>query len=195
MEFGDILDRARAGDEDAINTMIGMARDYLLVIANDRRSAELQAFVNPSDFVQETLGTACVKLGSFRSRTPQAWKAWLRKILLEKINQEHRRLERRPRVHHFSDDAILELLHGGLSFAAAAPGDDVETRELRAAVQSAIRRLPRENAEALIWHHFDGQTFETIGRTLKVSQDAARHLRNRAIGLLREELGSIYGSR
>ncbi len=73
--------------------------------------------------------------------------------------------------------------------AANSPGSSARERCL-----AAMDRLPDHYREVVIWHHRERLPFEEIGRRRGISAEATRKLWTRALGRLRQELGSEYGS-
>lgn len=78
---GSLLARAKAGDADAFEELFRRCRAYLIVFARARSPEWLQAKVDASDIVQETLLVAHHEFAQFRGQTSAKWLAWLRAVL------------------------------------------------------------------------------------------------------------------
>ena len=65
---------------------------------------------------------------------------------------------------------------------------DVDWQELRPALDEALRTLHEEDREAVLLRYFERQAFADIGRTLHLSEDAARMRVDRALDRLRSFL-------
>ena len=84
-----LLVAAQAGDPAAMGDLLSLFRDYLLSIASQEIPAELHAKVNPSDVVQDTFLEASRIFARFRGTETENVRAWLRGILLNKLNELH----------------------------------------------------------------------------------------------------------
>jgi hypothetical protein len=76
-----LVERAKAGDQQAVAELLGLYRNYLLLLARLHIDANLQAKADPSDLVQETCLMAARDLPQFRGQTEAVFVAWLRQIL------------------------------------------------------------------------------------------------------------------
>ncbi|MFT5292494.1 MAG: RNA polymerase sigma-70 factor (ECF subfamily) [Planctomycetota bacterium] len=77
----------------------------------------------------------------------------------------------------------------GLQIAAPeAAASDLEREELGSVVRGAIERLPRDMRTVLRLRTFDELSFESIGRQLQLTPDAARKRYSRAMQSLRDLL-------
>src|SRR2546423_6289674 len=77
----DLLAQARAGDGPARERLFARCRDYLGFAARARVEGWLQAKVDTSDLIQQTLLEAHRGFGRFQGGTEAEWLAWLRRIL------------------------------------------------------------------------------------------------------------------
>src|SRR5947209_10737604 len=77
----DLLVQARAGDGPARERLFARCRDYLGFAARARVEGWLQAKVDTSDLIQQTLLEAHRGFGRFQGGTEAEWLAWLRRIL------------------------------------------------------------------------------------------------------------------
>src|SRR5262249_42870292 len=72
---------ARARDREALDHLFGACRGYLRVLARARLESWLQAKVDPSDLVQQSMLDAFRGFGQFQGVTSAEWLAWLRRIV------------------------------------------------------------------------------------------------------------------
>lgn len=95
----DDLRAARGGDVAARNRVIESACPYLylLRIASNEMSVELQRKASPADLLQETLLIAVKKFPCFLGQAPHELLRWLRRILLYKLANFKRAASRRAR--------------------------------------------------------------------------------------------------
>src|SRR6476620_5669238 len=71
----------RAREKQALADLLGLYRNYLLLLARVHIDANLQAKADPSDLVQETCLMAARDFLQFRGKTEAEFIAWLRQIL------------------------------------------------------------------------------------------------------------------
>src|SRR5262245_62414659 len=76
-----LLQRARTGDPRELDRLFQACRNYMLLIARSHMDSWMQAKVDASDIVQETLLEAHRDFERFQGRTSAEWLAWLRGIL------------------------------------------------------------------------------------------------------------------
>src|SRR5262245_40977598 len=76
-----MLARARAGDEHELGRLFEACRSYLGLVARAQMESWMQAKVDASDIVQETLLEAHRDFARFQGGTSAEWLAWLRGIL------------------------------------------------------------------------------------------------------------------
>jgi hypothetical protein len=76
-----LVERAKAGDRQAVAELLGLYRNYLLLLARVHIDSNLQAKADPSDLVQETFLMAARDFPQFRGETEAEFVAWLRQIL------------------------------------------------------------------------------------------------------------------
>lgn len=105
-------------------------------------------------------------------REPDFFETWLTRIL---INECHRELRRRKRLHPDGDAALPE---------SAGP-DDYDALPLK----EAVRRLPEELRLVVILRFFAGYTQAETAAALEIPQGTAATRQRRALELLRLELG------
>src|SRR5690348_12739705 len=80
-----------AGEDQSRGELLERCREYLCLLARFRLSPRLQAKLDPSDVVQQTLLKAHENMDQFRGRTPGEFMAWLRKILANQLAEVARR--------------------------------------------------------------------------------------------------------
>ena len=120
--------------------------------------------------VDEAVYQALRSLGQLRQEA--YFETWLTRILL---NECHRELRRRKRLHPDGDAALPE---------SAGP-DQYDALPLK----EAIRRLPEELRLVVILRFFAGYTQAETAAALEIPQGTAATRQRRALELLRLELG------
>jgi RNA polymerase sigma-70 factor, ECF subfamily len=145
-----LVERARAGDEEAFASLARAAGDRLLAIAyrilRDLGLAE--------DAVQQTLVLAWRELPSLRD--VDRFDAWLRRLLVNACYREARR--RRPWA---ANVRVLPIDEPGRS-------DDFKAVIERDQLERGFRRLPPEQRAIFVFHHYLGLTLLEIAAELGV---------------------------
>ncbi|HEX3147101.1 MAG TPA: sigma-70 family RNA polymerase sigma factor [Gemmataceae bacterium] len=179
MPFSSTLAAARTGSEPALGALLESCHGYVAAVAARQVPQALQGRVRPSSLVQETYLRACRNFDQFHGQSERQLLAWLRQILLYCLANVLRRPEfRRP----------LAPLPVELAGREPPPDEQVTATERSRAVGQAIARLPAHYQVAIELRHFDGFSFEEVGRVLGCSAEAARKVWVRAQAKLGEEL-------
>ncbi len=91
---------------------------------------------------------------------------------------QHVRAERRRQTRETRAHLMNEILHS----------PDVDWPQLRPVLDATLRELSDAERDVILLRYFEGQPFAAIGRTLRVSEDAARMRADRALEKLRSLL-------
>ena len=144
-----LVERARAGDEEAFASLARAAGDRLLAIAyrilRDLGLAE--------DAVQQTLVLAWRELPSLRD--VDRFDAWLRRLLVNACYREARRGR-----NWATNVRVLPDL--------ASPSNDYNAVVERDALERGFRRLPLEQRSVFVFHHYLGLTLAEVAAELGV---------------------------
>jgi RNA polymerase sigma-70 factor (ECF subfamily) len=188
------IEAARRGDREALGRALLSFREYLLLVANDAIHPALGAKVGASDIVQDTFFRAHRGFPEFRGRSEAEWRSWLRTILVRSVAHHYRRYELTAKRGRGCEVPM----HASIAVAPASrdptPSGQLARLERERALLAAVDRLPEHYREVVVWHHRERLPFEEVGRRRGISAEAARKLWTRALGRLREELGSDHGS-
>jgi RNA polymerase sigma-70 factor (ECF subfamily) len=145
-----LVERARAGDEEAFASLARAAGDRLLAIAyrilRDLGLAE--------DAVQQTLVLAWRELPSLRD--VDRFDAWLRRLLVHACYREARRGRRWA-----TNVRVLPLDQPSRS-------DDVGSVIERDQLERGFRRVPPEQRAVFVFHHYLGLTLSEVAAELGV---------------------------
>jgi RNA polymerase sigma-70 factor (ECF subfamily) len=193
------IQSARAGDDRMLGYLLESSRTYLLAVAARGLGPDLLAKEGASDIVQETLLGAYRDFAKFHGDTREELLAWLRKILLRRL-AAHRRRYRGTKKRRVAREVSCGVSENEgawkeLPSEESTPGVKVVRREQAEALLSALRRLPRDYRQVVVWRQYDGLSFDDIGRKLGRSPEAARKLWSRALIHLTEELGPSHDPR
>lgn len=191
----ELLHRARSGDEEARERLFGLCRDYVGIVARTQVGSWLQAKVDASDLVQQTLLDMHRGMGEFRGETEAEWLAWLRQILNNNTTDYVRRyagtqkrqarrevpLERSPRSE--SRGPRLDPQDPGES-----PSQLVLRRERELEIARALAQLPADYRDVIELRNLQRLPFDEVAARLGRSRGAVQMLWMRALRKLEEIL-------
>jgi RNA polymerase sigma-70 factor (ECF subfamily) len=182
-----LIDRARAGDREALDRLLSRHLRPLQRWARGRLPKWARSLADTDDLVQDTLFQTFKRIESFEPRRVGALQAYLRQAVLNRVRDEIRRKARTP------DATDLE---GVENVAALSPLEDAIGREAVADYEHALERLRPEDREAIIARIEIGYTYEELAEALgKPSADAARKAASRALVRLAAEMKRTPGSK
>jgi RNA polymerase sigma-70 factor (ECF subfamily) len=204
-EFRDspeLLQRAAAGDERALQELFARYRDRLKRMVRLRLSRRLQGRVDDSDVLQESFLEISKKLPEYVQQPALPFFLWLRHMTGLKLAEVHRRhLGTQLR----DADREVSLHRGGLpeadsvSLAAqllgklTTPSQAAIKAEQRIYVQEALNSMDPIDREVLALKHFEQLSTTEIADVLGLSKAGAGSRYLRAIKRLREILARIPG--
>jgi RNA polymerase sigma-70 factor (ECF subfamily) len=172
-------------------------RSYLLLLARMRLDKKLQAKLDASDIVQQTMLEAHQAIASFRGDNVAAQAAWLRKILARNLANAVRDLTRgkrdvnRERSLQVSLDASAERLEGWLQADQSTPSQQAERHERALLLARALSELPENQREAVVLRHFHGHSLAEIAAELRITTGAVTGLLHRGLKSLRKALNEL----
>lgn len=178
----ELLARARDGDEQARNRLFARVMPPLRRIAHHRIPSRIRDLTDTEDLVQETVLRAFKHMGEFERRGEGAFLAYLRRILLNRIADELRRVGRRPEGQPPAGD---------LPDPGRTPLDHAVGRDIAEAYEAALATLPEEQRLAVILRVDFGLSHQEVADALgRPSWNAARMLVARGLLKLSERLES-----
>lgn len=176
-----LLERAKVGDDQALDELCSRYIPQLQRWAAGRISPIMRRLVDTSDLVQEVLLGTIRRLDYLEPRHPRFFPAYLRRALLNRIYTETQKATRRLE-QTAADDNVPDL--------GPSPLDLVIGQDQRERYESAMNRLNEEEQTAIFLRIELRIAYAEIASVLnKPSTDAARMAVKRAIGRLGEELG------
>jgi len=147
-----LLDALSQDGEESVNLLFERCRPRLRSLVALRLDTRLQARVDPSDVVQETLIQAHKKLPEYLAQNPLPlpFYAWLRQIAIERIIDHHRRhlhaqarsVKREQRLDGWLPDHSTQQLANHLVASGIRPEFRLSQHELKVKVKAAIAKLP-----------------------------------------------------
>ncbi len=175
-----LLERARAGDRDAVDRLLARHVTPLTRWARGRLPQWARDLADTDDLVQDTLLQTFKRIGDFEARGAGALQAYLRQALVNRVRDELRKKGRRP------DSTDLE----GLEIEAGlSPLEEAIGRESVARYERALATLRDEEREAIIGRVEMGYSYEELADVLgKPTSEAARKAAQRALVRLTQEM-------
>jgi RNA polymerase sigma-70 factor (ECF subfamily) len=175
-----LIERARAGDQAAIERLFARHLKPLQRWASGRLPKWARDLADTDDLVQETLAQTFKRIGHFEPRHVGALQAYLRQAVLNRIRNELRRKGRQPPVTDL-DGIDVE--------SPESPLEEAIGREAVERYERALQKLTAEEREAIIARVEMGQSYEELAEALgKPTSEAARKAARRALVRLAEEM-------
>lgn len=190
-----LLDRARAGDGEALGQLLESYRGYLTVLARVQIGRRLQGKVDAADVVQDAFLGAYRDFEQFRGTTEKEFLGWLRQVLafvLANLVRHYRGTQRRDvrleRQLAVELDQSSHALDRGLVADQSSPSQQAVRREQSVLLAEALARLPDEWRDLLILRHLEGLTFPEVAQRLGRTLDSVKKQWPRALAKLRRAL-------
>jgi RNA polymerase sigma-70 factor (ECF subfamily) len=190
-----LLGLARTGDAEALGRLLELYRHYLGLLARLQIGRRLQGKVDAADLVQETFLAAHRDFAMFRGATEVEFVSWLRQILALNLSDLVRRyygtqrrdvrLERQLADELDQSSRAMEL---GLAAKQSSPSQQAVRRERAILLADALKDLPPDYGEVIIFHHLEGLSFPDVARRMSRSLDSVKKLWVRALARLRRVL-------
>jgi RNA polymerase sigma-70 factor (ECF subfamily) len=186
-EGGDVADLVDAADRDAVErTMGGDSRAFAGIV--QRHGAALTAVCSRmvadrslgEELAQEALARTYSSLGSWRG--DGRFRHWLYRIAMNCCRDYMKAGARAERPAGPSTDEPFHTRH---------PERELQDRELAAALEAAIARLPPANREAFVLFHTENLDYEQIHAITGVSVSALKVRVHRARLVLKEALANL----
>lgn len=182
------LQAARSGSPEGAGQLWESQRARLTGIARRCLPSATRAWISGSDVVQDVLLRAQDKLPTFRGQTQAEFVAWLRQILMHRIDDlRTQQKQRQARIERLRIQAPGRETTGVSESAGRHASSLFIQNEEEAAVREVLRKIPEDYATVIRLRQED-MTYAEIGAQMGKSADAARMLWVRAINLVREEL-------
>lgn len=192
---GRLLAALRRGLE-AYDQLLRLYHPYLLRIARDDISRDLDVLVGASGVVQVTFWKFWQAIRDFRGQTEAELRAWLRSTLHSVLHDEERKLHTAgrdvSRQEHFPTHDSSGAWSGPCVDPAPSPESQAEYREQVERLEQALRRLPEDQRLAVLLQKDHELSDEQIGRLLNCTAEAVRMKRVRGLAQLRRELGDDH---
>jgi RNA polymerase sigma-70 factor (ECF subfamily) len=179
---------AQEGDPVKRDELFYQCRDYLRVVARAQVETWLQAKVDPSDLVQQTLLEAHRDFVRFEGRTGGQWLAWLRRILshnsadfVRHYRGTAKRQARREVPLRSGGDS--SEFRPGIEPAASveSPSQQMMRKDGQVQLAAAMAHLTADHREVIMLRNLQRLPFDEVAQRMGRSRPAVQMLWMRAI--------------
>jgi RNA polymerase sigma-70 factor (ECF subfamily) len=171
-----LLERARAGDDGAMDALLTRYRPRLVRWARHRLRPVSRDLADTDDLVQNTLIKLVRNLEGFHCEGPAGFQQYLRLSIANAIRDEVKKSARRP---------LWEPVERSLASALPSPLRQMEVQEHLERYETALAQLSPDEQGAIIARFELGFTHDELAAALgKGTPDAARKLCCKAIARL-----------
>jgi RNA polymerase sigma-70 factor, ECF subfamily len=184
----------RAVEQPTCEPRLERYRDYLRLLARLQLSVRLQAKLDASDVVQQTLLQAHKGLGQFRGQTEAECLAWLRRILANTLAAAGRtytteaRHAGRERSLEFELDQSSSRMEGLLAVDQSSPSERAVRADELLRLARAMGQLPPDQQRVVELHHLKSLPIAEVAGLMERTRPAVVGLLYRGVKRLRELL-------
>jgi RNA polymerase sigma-70 factor, ECF subfamily len=176
----DLLDRARAGDHEALNLLFERHAPMLRRWASGRLPRWARDIADTTDLVHDTIIETLKHLDSFEDRGDGALQAYLRQAVVNRIRNELRKVATR---------GVPLTLDSRIEDDGTSPLEAAIAQEMLEEYDAALERLKPEEREAVVSRVEFGLSYAEIADVLKKpSANTARMTVARALVRLAQEM-------
>ena len=176
----DLLDRARAGDREALEALFDRQIPRLRYWASGRLPRWARDIADTTDLIHDTVIGTLNHLDDFESRGDGALQAYLRQGVINRIRNELRKRATR---------GAADVLDSGVRDGGTSPLDAALAQESLERYDTALARLRPEEREAIVSRIEFGLSYAELAEALgKPSANAARMTVVRALTRLAREM-------
>ena len=191
-----LLTRAAQGDQTALGQLLGLHRQRLRQMIALRLDRQVQARLDPSDVVQETLAEAARRLADYARLRPLPFYPWLRQLAWERLVQLHRRhvqagkrsVRREQADLPLSQESALALADRLVS-RGSSPSARLHRSEQRRRVQAILAQLAEADREVLVLRYLEHLSTPELAAILGLTPAGVKTRQLRALQRLRDLLG------
>jgi RNA polymerase sigma-70 factor (ECF subfamily) len=195
-----LLARFAQGDQAVLGQLLERHRPRLRQMIALRLDRRLQARLDPSDVLQETLAEAAQRMVDYARDRPLPFYPWLRQLAWERLVQLHRRhvragkrsVRREQADLPLSDESVLALADR-LASRGSSPSDRLQRSEQRRRVQAILEQLAGSDREILVLRYLEHLSTQELAAVLGLTQAGVKTRQLRALQRLRDLLGDQVG--
>ncbi len=176
----ELIERARAGDLNAVNAILQRCLPSLKRFAHGRLPQSARGYQDTNDLVQDAALNAMKHLDTFEPRHVGAMQAYLRRSVINRICDEVRRVNRNPPPSELPEDVSAE----SISAEEALIGKEAFER-----YRQALKKLNARERELIVARiELQWNVREIAQRFNFSTEDAARMAATRALRKLTAEM-------
>ena len=182
-----LLDRARTGDNAALDDLLGLCRDPLKRAVDLRLDRQLARREDASDIVQKVLFDAHRRIQDYLRDPKMPFHLWLRHMAQDRIIDTHRRhrgaarrsLDREQATGPSLDEASSIQLVAQLVDQELTPASAAIQQELQDKLHQVLMDLDETDREIILMRYYEQLSNQEIAAALDLTEAAAsmRHLR------------------
>jgi RNA polymerase sigma-70 factor (ECF subfamily) len=190
-----LLVRARDGDQEALNRLFEVCRNYVRFMAQAQVESWLRVKVDASDLVQQTLLEGYRDFAHFQGGTHAEWLAWLRRILARNLAdfvRQFRGAKRQVQREALRCDGSRDVGYDPAD-SAESPSQYLLRRERELLVADALAQLDPDYREVILLRNLQQLDFAEVARRMNRSRPAVQMLWMRALRKLQERLSQVDG--
>ncbi|MHC4549260.1 MAG: sigma-70 family RNA polymerase sigma factor [Planctomycetota bacterium] len=191
-----LIERARAGNEEALRRLFERYRSLVCARVLERLSPGILRKVSVADVLQETYLVAFRRLAEFEDRGPGSFPAWLARIAelkAREVTRKYARTAKRADVAEVSRDARRDTAE--FAGSMPTPSQLAIAAELEDAARAALEQLPEHYREVVRLLQEERLTMAEAAARLGRSREAVKKLYVRALSRVAELLDVPYGRR
>ena len=181
-----LLEKARAGDGEAMSQVFEQYRRRLAVLVHFKLSPRARGFSEVEDVVQETLLRAFRDVGRFTYQSPGSFLRWLSSIadhvIIDRVRYQGRERRAGERVPFRSESNPL----GPEPADTRTPSRLFAQQEAVERLLARLEALPENYREAILLAKIEGLTTQEMAERLGKSRQAVALLVFRAVKRFRE---------
>ena len=189
-----LLDRLRAGDDQAVGELFELYRERLWRMLYVRLDRRLGRRVSPEDVLQEAFIDVAKRIGEYVAEPSVPFYVWLRFLTVQRmqmIQRTHLGAQMRDVGLEIGDDRVLvssESMAGQLVGDMTSPSQVAIRRERQDRLRAALDEMDPLDREVLALRHFEELGNNEVAEVLGISKDAASKRHVRALKRLKEIL-------
>jgi RNA polymerase sigma-70 factor (ECF subfamily) len=157
---GALIDRARAGDRDALETIFNSYRHQVFSLAYRMTGNASDA----EDLCQEVFLQVIRKIGSFQGRS--SFSTWLYRVTVNRSRDYLRSKKRVPEL--LSEDSDSADTGAVVGPGTPSPESGAISSEAQRLVQEALMELPMSLRGPLVLHELEGLEYREVARMLRL---------------------------
>lgn len=189
LRFEEQLQRARTGDDKALEWMVEIAMSHLRGSGKMKVHHPVSQRFSDSDAVQKTLMKVYENFRSFRGQSELEWLKWAETIGTNTIRDETRKQTAGKRDAG-KDEEIVDPVMDDKSTPSVVAGK----KDLTALLQEAVKELPEKQQQWVELKYRQGLKQHQIAEKMEITIDQVAGLRRRAVQHLEKKLGSHESS-